>query len=69
MQGILKIFLDKNEIVFNNKKLFNIQVLLNLYIGSLNDNCKYIFKINLKILYMKDDYCGIKFIFFGGEGG
>lgn len=58
MQGILKIFLDKNEIVFNNKKLFNIQVLLNLY---SNGNCKYIFKIILKIFYMKDDYCGINF--------
>lgn len=60
--------MDKNEIAFNNKKLFNIQVPSNLYTGSLNDNCKYISKTNSKILHMKDDYCGIKFIFFGGGG-
>lgn len=61
--------MDKNEIAFNNKKLFNIQVPSNLYTGSLNDNCKYISKTNSKILHMKDDYCGIKFIFFWGGGG
>lgn len=49
--------MDKNEIAFNNKKLFNIQVPSNLYTGSLNDNCKYISKTNSKILHMKDDYC------------
>lgn len=60
--------MDKNEIAFNNKKLFNIQVPSHLYTGSLNDNCKYISKTNSKILHMKDDYCGIKLIFFRGGG-